>query len=745
VTLVMITFVRNFGKLVAALATPEASLFVLCFFALASVRAVAETGDYLSLESLAMPRQQIGRAMEAPAIRIYNQRGAVAFREMSVTGLGQLLFPPTLKGDYRFNLSFREESTGALIQDIQDENGDPLYFNQNDNECDNMGAFRGDPGWSLMLISQDALWQPNLYTRTGTFHKYVKGKLISFGVVDRTSISTDADEVYEEFEITNRLDRVLVLTVVPDQYSKPRGPCFMREDGKNVICAVSDLGTAGTEGWRMEIPAKGKCVGRVGLLVLPKGTPGPPGYQVADLAQRIEHSKQATREELNWAAKQLPQFYSENKQIEEFYKRSILTVLNCRMNRTDGVSQPYYMSGPGSDGCWAWDTSFASEMLATMDPEGLKKTVCNFFRGGQCFRVTNFKWNQKFDSTWNGKLGGYIQNPFAMIQMVSDYIRLTGDKSFLDEKIDDRTIFQYLKQAAISLRAQYARPDGLLDIGGGTKKMLEIRTSGYEDVIATINGLAAGYFRKMAEWCKDRSDSDADQFQVWSNGLFKAIDSTLWNDEAGWYANILPDGSKNLVLSYHMLDLLDEPGIPKDHKLRMIQGIRDGEFLGPYGMFSIARSDSAHWDREDCDWGGGGSYVGQPLRIAEALYRLDPDKAWEVLSHCARWVEAFPYFPQTIYADELALQPHQMDWPLQISGGGGVQAVIFGLFGIQPMEDGSITISPHYNKSLGKSKLTGYRFRGHIYDIMLNPTSFEVHRDGTCLGAKPYRDKVVQR
>jgi hypothetical protein len=222
------------------------------------------------------------------------------------------------------------------------------------------------------------------------------------------------------------------------------------------------------------------------------------------------------------------------------------------------------------------------------------------------------------------------------------------------------------------------------------------------------------------------------------------LDTTLWNDAAGWYENLYPDGSRHLVLSYHMFDLLDEPGIPEARKLRMIQGIREGEFLGPYGMFSIARSDTVHWDREDCDWGGGGAYAGQPLRIAEALYRLDPDKARDVLSRCARWVEAFPYFPQTSFADELALQPHQMDWPLQISGGGGVQAVIFGLFGLQPAEDGSLAISPHYNPSLGKSRLMGYRFRDHSYDIILNPGSFEVHRDGHLLATKPYGGEVIQ-
>jgi hypothetical protein len=166
--------------------------------------------------------------------------------------------------------------------------------------------------------------------------------------------------------------------------------------------------------------------------------------------------------------------------------------------------------------------------------------------------------------------------------------------------------------------------------------------------------------------------------------------------------------------------------------------IREGEFLAPYGMYSISLSDRDHWDMEDCDWGGGGQYVGQPLRIADSLYACgEAERAWQLLSRCTQWVEHFPYFPQTIYGDVLKLQEHQIDWPLQISSGAGAQAVIGGVFGLKPQFDGSLDVRPNYNSTLGQAKLTGYRFRGHVYDISLAPRSFSVFKDGQLVNNAP--------
>jgi glycogen debranching enzyme len=248
------------------------------------------------------------------------------------------------------------------------------------------------------------------------------------------------------------------------------------------------------------------------------------------------------------------------------------------------------------------------------------------------------------------------------------------------------------------------------------------------------NGMAVDYLQQVAAWCRERGDAKAEVFQAAARRLHDEIERRLWDESAGWYINLYPDGSRHRVMSYHVFDLLRQPSMPEARRRRLARHIVAGEFLGPYGMYSIALSDEEHWEMQDCDWGGGGQYVGQSLRIAESLYRMEePERAWDVLSRCLLWVDRFPYFPQTIYAEELAMQDHERGWSLQVSAGAGAQAIIHGVFGLMPQDDGRLVVRPHYNKSLGTATLKGYRFRDHLYDLRMNPKTFQVCRDGVPL------------
>ena len=100
------------------------------------------------------------------------------------------------------------------------------------------------------------------------------------------------------------------------------------------------------------------------------------------------------------------------------------------------------------------------------------------------------------------------------------------------------------------------------------------------------------------------------------------MNQKLWDEHAGWFVNLYPDGSKHLVLSYHQFDMLDAGILSDKQRDAMIGHLKEGEFLGPLGVYSISKADRVHWDLEDVDWGGGGQYTGEPLRLAESLYRL---------------------------------------------------------------------------------------------------------------------------
>lgn len=258
-----------------------------------------------------------------------------------------------------------------------------------------------------------------------------------------------------------------------------------------------------------------------------------------------------------------------------------------------------------------------------------------------------------------GKGGGaYAQGPFCGMEMVQRYMDTLGDRDCLQWRIGDRTLLQVLIETGLEMQQRWRREsDGLLDIGAGTGKMLEIQEDDYQHAIGAINAMAVNYYTQLGAWCADQNNATcAARFKSLSDELKKQLNDKLWDDEAGWYGNLYPNETRpRTVLSYHTLEALKSfgpepfaPAVPADRRARMLERFALGDLLAPNGLYSIAKSDVKHWSREDCDWGGGGQYVGQTGRLAELLFTLQrPDIGWQVVKRMARWVKRFPYFPQT--------------------------------------------------------------------------------------------------
>jgi hypothetical protein len=718
--------------------------FVLLGFGLAAEGArSADPPQALTPEYLAMPRTSMAFINDR-TVRLFNGRGAISIRDKSVTGLQELLFPPITARDYRFQLAFREKVSNVLIQDVVPDVYD--YMVQTGKGPHPLGLNFQSPGAPFVMILQEAHWQPATYLRTGTFHKKFGEHWVSFGMETKTLVSAATDEIYLEARIENRQPAPLLLTVAPEQRApelaapipgeklEDPGPAtqmdvFTLANSQVRITAVSDLPESTKEGWVWEVPARGSSTARFAIVPQLVKTPAP-GVHSSDIAQRMERAERALRDRLRWAEEKLPRITTENREFDDFYRRSILSVLESRWDRENFVARPFYAVGT-----WVftipWDTSYASEMLAILDPEGLKEAFLTYIRAG-LLRSSYVPWNGKAGEYW------YAQNPFAEMRILLDYLRQTGDMAFLDHQEEGATVFEWMKRMGRELVKRYARPDGLLDFGEGSGKMLELRTDGYQHVVAASNGMAAEYFRQVAAWCHERRDPEGAQFEKWATQLTKSLQEKMWNEEAGWFDNLYPDGSRHQVWSYHLFDILEAEFLSEAQRRRLISHLAEGEFLGPYGMYSVSKVDRIHWDLEDVDWGGGGQYAGMPLRVAESLYRLGyPELGWNVLARCLPWARAYPYLPQEIFADFLR-SPEVVEMPLEISGGSGVHAILFGVFGLRPQLDGSLTIAPAYHHELGTARLSGYHYRGHTYDVVLEPLHYTVLRDGEPVAQKSY-------
>lgn len=700
-------------------------------------------------ESLAMPRTSMAFISDR-MIRLFNGRGATCIRDKSVTGLQTFFFPPIEVRDYDFKLAFEEQESNILIQDVVADVYE--YYAKTGKGPHPLGLNFQDPNAPFVILLQHAYWQPNLFSRTGTFHKKFNGRWISFGIETRTSVSAETDEIYVSVQIENREPKPLQFTVLaqqsaseltlkyPCEKAKPSGPvthpdAFSIASEQIKITVQSDLVGHNTDGWYWEIPGNEKQTARFAL-VLKQTEASSTSLYAPDLHQRVQRADKAVRGRLDWASERLPHILTSDKQFNDFYYRCILSVLETRWQRENFVVNPFWAIGN-----WgytiAWDTSFASELLAILDPEGLRKAILLYIRAG-LLKSSNIPWNGKSDRYW------YIQTPFAVMQIVQDYLRQTGDLATLDRMEEDTSVVEQMKQAGLELMKRFRQSDGLLDFGAGSNQnqRIEIRTDGYQHMVPAFNGLAANYLRQIAQWCRDRNDPDASKLEQWADQLEISMREKLWNEQEGWFDNLHADGRRELVWSYHLFDLLDKDVLSPSQLQGLISHLTEGEFLGPFGMYSISKRDHIHWDLEDVDWGGGGQYVGMSLRIAESLFRLGySEPGWDILNRCKQWSMSYPYLPQEIFTDFLR-SPEVVEMSLEISAGSGVQAILFGVFGLRPQVDGSLEILPSYHQKLGDAKMTGYRFRGHSYDVVMGPLEFKVYRNGELMHVNPYGQPV---
>lgn len=697
-----------------------------------------------------MSRSQM--AFDDFMVRVFNGRGAVSLRDHTVTGLQAIQFTPFDQRDWRFNVALREKTTGCVIDDAVADVWDyHLRTAQGQHPLGlNCGAEAGGLGYEpgvrrgpRVLVLQDCRWQPNQIVRKGTFHKLIEGKWISFAVTSVAQADAHDDLVHMELTLYNRTNAVLEMDLLvkqsvanPTDANPGSNDVASHPDARRVVMAsrqlpfgthereerfqaavVADL-PALVDGWCLTVPPHGTAVAHLGIYFLSVDAE-PPAPVFSGLADSASRAAAATRARLAAARSALPQVRTLVPELDQFYDRCLLSLLEARWDRADWPLRPFYAAGT-----WlftlAWDVSFSSAAIALLDPAGLRKALRAYLGAGLL---------KHSYIGWDGTLGhSYAYTVFAGLWALRDYLEVTGDLAFLDERDSTGTsVLSQVHSTVEELRRTYTADDGLLDFGDKTVAYLETRTDGYQHRVAVANLMLVDALAWLAE-VADVTGEDGNDFRSASQDLKALVDAQLWDPAAQWYANRFPDGSRHLVWSYHLFDALRGRALNPDQQCALVSHIREGVFLGPHGMYSVARTDTVHFDLDDADWGGGGQYTGMPLRVAESLWRLnEPVMAWDLMVRCVTWGSAFPYVPQEVYTDRLACP--DIEQAVEVSAGAGVQAVIFGLFGIHPQLDGSLRIGPARQPQFFGASLTHYRHRGRIYDVHLGPDGFSVSCD----------------
>jgi hypothetical protein len=443
--------------------------------------------------------------------------------------------------------------------------------------------------------------------------------------------------------------------------------------------------------------------------------------QVADLFQRI------------------PRLVSSDPAVEKFYNRSLASLVLNRWDVPEFVLHPYYSTGSIRGGCvteYLWNYGESLLVLPLYDPAAHREHIKQFLK---CDMTTHFAFNPM-----DGKAHGpwYMVNQEKIVGLIHHHVRITGDTAFLQEVVDGRTVLEHvLKNAGHG--DDLAKPVALVDYGPSNSHLELRRQYGYNHTMPDLNGRRyANYL--LAARLADVAGQPAPHLRQRAAALRLLLKEKLWNPETKWFDFINGKGQRETRWTVQMFYLLGSGVLDAETEAGLVGHLNDREFLGEYGLHSLANGDPAY-DPADVDNGGPGTCTSFPPNIAFLLYQAGrPREAEDLMRRCVWWGSRLPYWGDSIYADRV---DYRRDTPLQctIDAVAVAGCFIFGLFGVDPEFDGRVLVHPRPAAWAPRAALRGVRIRNAVFDVELGETEFKVVSGGQTAVAPVGRTISVKR
>ena len=329
----------------------------------------------------------------------------------------------------------------------------------------------------------------------------------------------------------------------------------------------------------------------------------------------------------------------------------------------------------------------------------------------------------------SGTAGGtwYPVNDEKTIGLVYHYVQITGDTAFLDEVVDGKTVLEHALKSAL-FGDEVSKPVKLIDYGPRGDHLELRRQYTYNHVMPDLNGRRYASYLRAARLA-EIAGKPAPYLRERAVALKPLLKQELWDPQTKWFSFLNGKGQPETRWTVQMFYLLGSGVLDQETEVGLISHLNDKEFLGEYGLHSLAKGDPAY-DPADVDNGGPGACTCFPPNIAILLYQAGrPREAEDLMRRCVWWGSRMPYWGDSSYADRV---DYRHDTPLQctIDGVTVAQFFIFGMFGVDPQFDGAILVSPRPAAFAPHAALRGVKLRDTVFDIELGDKAFKVVSGG---------------
>src|SRR5271165_4734281 len=414
----------------------------------------------------------------------------------------------------------------------------------------------------------------------------------------------------------------------------------------------------------------------------------------------------------------LPTLVTSDSAIRKLYYSSIVSLLclertnlNARCPRVFVTASPRWATTL----VYFWDTSFFATLWALLDPRCMREQVMLFLASDihSCYAI-DFQ-SMETVGPW------YSANDYSIFQLVTTYVKVTGDTRFLDELVQgDKRVIDYLKEISLYWQT-LTKPPSLLAGYGGASNLLETVPT-YIDRVPSLNAANVWMMRSMAKIIGEhREPRRAEELNQLADKLAAEVLS-LYVDGQGFWACLMADGKKIGVR--HCIDFFTTIAAMRDdlgaQRIEEMVAFVNRELWTPHWLYALSPLDGAAKVSMRPDHGSTGSYDAWPALTAEAIFKVGGDaEALERLRSAVPATREGPfgqahYVATNVYPVRKALDLQDY---FESASGSFAEVIVRTLFGFpDAIEEGfqASKIVPGFQGSL-----KNVRYRGELLTITI--------------------------
>lgn len=400
---------------------------------------------------------------------------------------------------------------------------------------------------------------------------------------------------------------------------------------------------------------------------------------------------------------------ADNPKLARLYYMGIMTLLQCKRTCVFGNQAQVYVTGfPSStftfhnNWVFPWDAMMVSGVLSQLDPEAMKTML-------ELWLHADLHAGCAVDFLNGSPVGyWYAVNDYALIHMVWQYTRYTGDYDFLDREIRGETVLEHLVNAALYYR-RIADSDGLADYGGANNLLECVST--YTHKVASFNAANVWNLRTVAGMLEQRDQQGrAQELRELASDLVPKVQS-LYVEGDGVWSCLQPNGERVVVrhcLDFHTVAQCMKDELSEQQKREMtaffMRELKTETWMHALSPLDPDTTFSSRTDHQD-----EGAYTTWPAYAFEVLMDFGlEDEAMDWLGNEDRpgfadvtnqgpFGQAYNHGDEGSYrlagaGSKAPMEEPHIEKPVLVPGGKYAQIVIETVAGIQPSQFGPVEL-----------------------------------------------------